>query len=133
MGNPFRLPMATTAIKNFFSRPATRIEPSPLPERARGRLAFDVESCVFCGLCARRCPSVAIEVVKAEKRVSIQHLSCVLCGVCVEACSRHSLTLEPKPFEVQLDGRARGRVSVVQPAPKPAEPDSAPQTLPKVG
>lgn len=134
MGNPLRLPMALTALKNLFSRPATRVEIRPPYAGGRGQLAIDLSTCVFCGACARRCPSAALEVSREEKRLAIAHLKCVLCGVCVDACPKHSLSLEPEPLPVQLDGKNRHRVEHVKPSPSASAPKDDPTgTLPKVG
>lgn len=111
MATPPALPMALTALRNLFSSPATRVDARTPDPQARGQLSFDVASCVFCGVCQRRCPSEAIEVSRSERRLAIEHLRCVLCGVCVDACTKHSLSLRPEPFAVQVDGphAARGR------------------------
>jgi ech hydrogenase subunit F len=109
--------MALTAFKNLFSRPATRVEVRPPYPGARGQLALDLSTCVFCGVCARRCPSGAIEVSREARRVAIEHLRCVLCGVCVDACAKHSLSLEAEPLGAQLEGKDRHRVEYVKPSP----------------
>ena len=40
--------------------PIERLEP---PERFRGRLLYDADTCTLCGLCARDCPGMVIKVV----------------------------------------------------------------------
>lgn len=118
MANPLNLPMVGRTLRNLFSRPATRRYPyeirAPFPG-ARGTLEFDLESCVFCGLCARRCPAVAITCSREDKYFAIEQLSCIACGVCVDVCNKNSLTLTvtKRPVhthaEVGPDGHRPGR------------------------
>lgn len=97
MSNPFSIPMLGLSLKNLFSRPATRQYPeerrTPF-EGTRGRVAVELASCVYCGLCAKRCPSQAIAVSREQKRFVIEHFKCIACGVCVDACNKHSLAME---------------------------------------
>jgi len=96
VANPFRLPMAPRTIRNLFSKPATRRYPSeirPRFEGARGTIKFDVETCNYCMLCARRCPAVAITVSRDERTWAIEHLTCIGCNVCVEVCNKNSLSM----------------------------------------
>lgn len=48
-----------TALKNLFSKPATRQYPQvprEYPARSRGHVEIDMEACILCGLCSRKCP-----------------------------------------------------------------------------
>jgi len=96
MPNPFDLPMVGRTLRNLVSRPATRRYPfevrAPFPG-ARGTLEFDLDTCVFCGICARRCPAAAITCVREDKYFAIEQLTCVACGACVEVCNKKSLRL----------------------------------------
>ncbi len=96
MANPLNLPMVARSLRNLVSRPATRRYPfevrAPFPG-ARGTLEFDLDSCVFCNLCARRCPAAAITCVREDKYFAIEQLTCIACGVCVEVCNKGSLRL----------------------------------------
>jgi ech hydrogenase subunit F len=89
------LGMSRITLKNLFSRPATRRYPKerrePFPI-ARGEIAIDIETCILCGLCARRCPDQALAVSKPERSWEIDHLRCILCGLCVRVCPVHCLT-----------------------------------------
>jgi len=94
MANPFRLPMALRALRNLVSRPATRRYPAEVRARfpgVRGVVELDLDSCVFCGLCARRCPSAALTVSREQGSFAIEHLRCIGCGACLDACNKHSL------------------------------------------
>jgi ech hydrogenase subunit F len=117
MNIPLRLPMALTALRNLFVGPATRRYPdepcTPVPG-ARGELAVDIASCVFCGICARRCPCGAIDVSREGKVLAVEHLRCTSCGVCVDACNKRSLSLSPEPLAVQIAPERHHRVEYRQ-------------------
>ncbi len=96
MANPFKLPMAGRSIKNLFSRPATRLYPVEVRPRfagTRGHIEFDLDTCVFCNLCVRRCPAAALSCSREEKWFAIEQLRCIACGVCVEVCNKNSLAM----------------------------------------
>ncbi len=88
-----------------------RIEP-PNPrghQRSNYMILHDPETCKACGLCAKRCPIDAIELVdkpdspkalpgkklkpKDLKQVSYDAELCIGCGVCVHKCPTQSLSL----------------------------------------
>ncbi len=87
---------AKTAVHNLFSKPATRKypqQPRNYPERTRGQIAIDIDSCVFCGLCAKKCPTGAITVNRADKTWSIERFGCIQCASCIESCNKNSLSM----------------------------------------
>jgi ech hydrogenase subunit F len=88
--------MSKLAFKWMFSAPATSSYPF-VPrlemEGSRGWLVFNDESCVYCNVCAKKCPTGALQVVRAEKTMIIDRLSCITCGCCVEACPKGSFEL----------------------------------------
>jgi formate hydrogenlyase subunit 6/NADH:ubiquinone oxidoreductase subunit I len=96
MANPLNLPMVRRSLRNLVSRPATRRYPTEIRPRfagARGTLEFDVETCNYCMLCARRCPAAAIAVNREARTWAIEQLTCIACGVCVDVCAKKSLTM----------------------------------------
>ena len=104
MANPFRLPMAPRAIRNLFSKPATRRYPYEIRQRfdgARGTILFNVETCNYCTLCAKRCPAAALTVSREHRTWAIEHLTCIGCNVCVEVCAKKSLTMATDSKSVQ--------------------------------
>lgn len=103
MANPLTLPMVPRALRNLVSRPATRRYPNevrPPFEGARGKIQFDVATCNYCMLCARRCPAAAITVTREPQGWSIEHLTCIACGVCVDVCARKSLSMASSARDV---------------------------------
>ena len=88
--------MTTLALKWALTRPTTSrypFEPRRVIPRTRGQLVFSKETCVFCTVCARKCPTGALVVNRARKKWAIDRLLCITCGYCVEACPRKSLEL----------------------------------------
>ena len=51
------------------------------------------ETCVYCTLCAKKCPQEAIEVNRAEKIWKLDESKCVECGNCVSVCPKKSITM----------------------------------------
>ena len=76
------------------------------PPSFRGRPVLveqnDVERCVACGLCARVCPALAIEVQASESeywkerypvKFEINMLRCIFCGFCEEVCPEEAIVM----------------------------------------
>lgn len=89
-------PMLAEIFHNLLKNPATEKYPLAKPEipsSFRGKQIFDVDLCISCGLCARDCPSKAIEMVDIEgKRRPVFHLDlCVFCYQCAESCPRNAI------------------------------------------
>ena len=115
-------PFAYTAVKNLFSKPATKgypFEPAKYPQRMRGHINIKIEDCITCGLCARSCPPGAIGVDRAAGTWTINRFDCVQCGSCVQVCPKKCLELAPGYTEPQ----AKKASEVFQ---KPAPPKEAP-------
>ena len=83
--------------------PEERFNPQP-SYRGRPVLVEEhgVERCVACGLCARVCPALAIEVQAAETELEkerypvkfeINMLRCIFCGFCEEACPEEAIIM----------------------------------------
>lgn len=89
--------MSKIVLRNLLSGPATLMYPKK--KRAftaitRGRVENDIEKCILCGLCARRCPTYALAVSKPERWWQIDRLKCCTCNLCVEICPVKSLSME---------------------------------------
>jgi NADH-quinone oxidoreductase subunit I len=92
-------------LKPKFTRqyPEERFNPQP-SYRGRPVLVEEegVERCVACGLCARVCPALAIEVQASETELvkerypvkfEINMLRCIFCGFCEEACPEEAIIM----------------------------------------
>ncbi len=82
---------AIKAIKTLFKKPATTKYPYVKPElneNYRGEPIFDYNLCIGCSLCARNCPSKAIEMIEADKKKRPQFRldKCIFCNNCVDVC-----------------------------------------------
>ncbi|ODU56163.1 MAG: hydrogenase [Clostridium sp. SCN 57-10] len=90
------LSFTKTALKNLFSKPATRpypLQPRDYPERTRGHIDIDIDVCVLCGICAKKCPAGAIAVDRAAGNWSIERFGCIQCAACVENCPKKCLSM----------------------------------------
>ena len=86
--------MSSLALKWVFSKPATcryPFEPRQMIPASRGQLVFRKDTCVYCTVCAKKCPTGALSVNRAQKQWTIDRLLCISCGYCVEACPKDSL------------------------------------------
>ena len=92
--------MIGNIFKNLGSKPATRMYPFEKREPyedTRGQLGgIDIDACIFCGICSKKCPSDAIVVNKAEKSWEVDRFKCVVCGVCTEVCPKKCLFMNEK-------------------------------------
>ena len=85
--------MSKLVLKWVFSTPATTnypFEARVALDGSRGSLVFTDGDCVYCNVCAKKCPTGALLVNRAEKTLTIDRLSCITCGCCVEACPKNS-------------------------------------------
>jgi formate hydrogenlyase subunit 6/NADH:ubiquinone oxidoreductase subunit I len=96
--------MLKSVFRSLLGRPATRRYPyerrAPI-EGTRGTLKNDIDACIFCSLCAKRCPSQALEVSKTPKSWTFDPYKCVLCGYCVEVCPKKCLAMRPRDVDLK--------------------------------
>lgn len=90
--------MLGNILRNLTSKPATRMYPVERREpftNARGQVGgIDIETCIFCGICSKKCPADAITVDRNSKTWEIDRFKCVICGVCAEVCPKKCLFME---------------------------------------
>ncbi len=89
----------------------------PASYRGRPVLVEDkgnAERCVACGLCARVCPALAIEVQASETenekerypvKFEINMLRCIFCGFCEEVCPEEAIVMS-KDYELVFSKRS---------------------------
>lgn len=96
------LPMAKTILKSLVGHPATQMYPLVKKEYyqgTRGHIANNLEVCIYCGICQKKCPTGAIAVNRTEKTWSIEPLSCITCSYCADNCPKKCLTMENRYSE----------------------------------
>lgn len=73
-----------------FTRPAP---PAAQAGKAGGKPVNDPAACVYCTLCAKKCPQGAITVDRAAKSWNLDAEACVGCGICAASCPKKCLQL----------------------------------------
>jgi len=89
--------IAKIISKFAVSKPVTRLYPFEKREpykNTRGSVAIDINTCIFCSLCQKKCPTNAISVNKTEKNWSIDRLKCIQCSACVDICPKKCLIMK---------------------------------------
>lgn len=92
------LKLGKMTLGGLFKKPETVLYPfekKEPPAGLKGHVVNHVESCILCGICAKRCPTSCIEVNKAERCWTIDRFQCVQCGTCVRECPKHCLEMDP--------------------------------------
>ena len=99
--------MIGNIFKNLSQRPATRKYPFVKREvfrDSRGRVkGIDIDSCIFCGICSKKCPSEAINVDRAEKSWEIDPFKCVICSVCAEVCPKKCIIMDEEYTQASFE------------------------------
>ena len=93
------LGMTKTVLKNLFTLPATERYPfvqKTFLSGTRGKVDIEIEKCIYCGICQRKCPTAAIIVTKEPKIWTIDRMRCISCNACVEVCPKKCLALNVK-------------------------------------
>lgn len=76
--------------------PAKADEPAPacaVAPREDGKPVNDPSRCVYCTLCAKKCPAGALTVDRANKTWTLDEDKCVACGTCAEACPKNCIIM----------------------------------------
>ena len=121
--------MTKTVTKNLLSGPATLMYPKvkrSFTAITRGRVENDINKCIFCGLCSRRCPTYALKVTKDPKEWEIDYLKCCTCNLCVEICPVKSLAMENQ-YSPPLTERTMGIHKLRFTSPEPSNTQGDPK------
>jgi len=68
--------------------PAAEVKP-----RDDGKPVQDPSKCVYCTICARKCPAGALTVDRAAKTWVLDEDACVGCGTCAESCPKKAIVI----------------------------------------
>jgi formate hydrogenlyase subunit 6/NADH:ubiquinone oxidoreductase subunit I len=85
------------SLRNLLGKPATKMYPTVVPQyhaRTKGHVVIDIETCILCSICEKKCPALAIIVDKPAGTWTIDPFACVQCLTCIRACPKDSLTMD---------------------------------------
>ncbi len=81
---------ATPKAENKAGEAASACAVSP---REDGKPVSDPSVCVYCGICAKKCPMEAITVDRANKVWKLDEEKCIACGTCAGACPKKCIIM----------------------------------------
>lgn len=130
----FKLPYFLEGISNIFKPVLTDEKPIDEvkgAENYRGKLSFDSNACIGCGICIRVCAAEAItkevKLVEGgqEIKMNFDLTSCTFCGLCKDFCPKKAITLTDEVLIVSKnkDELKVGGSFIKKLPPKPALKD----------
>ncbi|MDO4573354.1 MAG: 4Fe-4S binding protein, partial [Clostridia bacterium] len=66
--------------------------PAPAP-RGDGKPVSDPNKCIYCTICAKKCPAEALTVDRASKTWALDEDKCIACGNCAEVCPKKCIII----------------------------------------
>ncbi len=72
---------------------APKAEAPAVQPRDDGKPVQDPSKCVYCTICARKCPAGALTVDRAAKTWTLDEDLCVGCGTCAESCPKKCILI----------------------------------------
>lgn len=88
--------MKKLVMGSLFRKPATLmypVIPREYGENTKGHIDVDMDACILCGICAKKCPTHAISVDREGKTWSIARMQCIQCRCCTGYCPKNCLTM----------------------------------------
>ncbi len=89
---PTPKPAAPAAEKKEGEAPAEAAAPAVQP-RGDGKPTQDPNKCVYCTICAKKCPGEALTVDRKEKIWKLDEDKCVACGTCADVCPKQAIVI----------------------------------------
>lgn len=89
--------IAGLILKWVGKKPSTRLYPFEKRDEftgSRGHIEIDINTCTFCTLCQKKCPTGAITVKRNDKIWEVNRLKCIVCSACVEACPKDCIVMK---------------------------------------
>lgn len=82
-------------IKDLFRKRETEKYPEEkarINKEYRGEHIHNKDKCIYCGKCAKACPSFAIRVDKEDENWEVNLGKCLFCGRCEEVCPTDAIS-----------------------------------------
>ena len=112
--NPFPAtylpPSVTEFLKMVGEGKATLNPPVAIPPNFRGKIAYERDCCTGCTLCAKVCPSNAIEILPETKRMRIWVTQCIFCSQCNDICPKGGLSMSGEFLLADEDRFSENRI-----------------------
>lgn len=131
-----RIPFIKEAVKSLFKSPVTNKYPyvkPVVPEGYRGKIKFNADLCIGCGLCIRVCsPSCITKSVKTntdtqEITMNFDMAACTFCKMCADFCPKNAIDFTTEYSLISVSGDRSNLIEEgtfvkklpPKPAPKP--------------
>ena len=88
-------PSITGFLEAVGAGKATIHPPIATPDKFRGKIVYDRDTCIGCRMCIRVCPANAIEFLPETKRIRIWVTQCIFCSQCNDICPKDCLSMSP--------------------------------------
>ena len=93
----------TKFLEDVGAGKAQLIPPIETPENFRGKITYDIETCIGCKLCIKVCPSGAIEFKPDDKKIRIYLSRCTFCAQCNDICPKDCLKMSNEFLLADVD------------------------------